>query len=38
MVSSGINYKEEGGGLLPILSHVSVMMSKQVYDPKFVPF
>jgi hypothetical protein len=38
MVRSGINYKKEGGGLFPILSHASVMSSKQLYDPKLVPF
>jgi hypothetical protein len=38
MVRFRINYKEEGGGLLQILSHVNVMSSKQVYNPKLVPF
>lgn len=33
-----IYYGEEGGGLLPIPSDVSVMNSKQAHDPKLVPF
>jgi hypothetical protein len=33
-----IYYGEEGGGLLAIPSHVTIMNSKQVHDPKLAPF
>jgi hypothetical protein len=38
MVRFGINYKEEDGGLFQILSHVTIMSSKQVHNPKLIPF
>ncbi len=38
MMKFKIYYKEEGGGLLPNLGHVSVVNPKQVYDLKLIPF
>jgi hypothetical protein len=38
MARSKVYHKEKGGGLLPSLGHVKRMSSREVYDPKLLPF